>query len=304
MEFKDYYRTLGVPKTASAKDIKAAYRRLARKYHPDVNPGNREAEARFKEVNEANEVLSDPDKRRRYDQLGADWRSYDGVGARSRPAGRGRENVGGPAGEPDLGGFSDFFRTFFGGGGPWRAGRFEEVFRRARREPAREAEADVELTLEEVLHGATRTVELGRDGNGGEMEVKIPAGVSDGTRVRVGSDRASGGPPIHLYLRVHVRPHPPFERRGDDLHVTFTVPLTTAILGGEAQVPTLEGPVGIKVPAGSSVGRVFRLRDHGLPRLEAGGGRGDLLAALQVELPRSLTAREKELFEELRRHGR
>jgi DnaJ-class molecular chaperone len=299
MDYKDYYRILGVPRTASAKEIKAAYRRLARKHHPDVNPGSREAEAKFKEVGEAYEVLSDPEKRRQYDHLGANWSTYWRRGGAWTDEGA-QVNAGG-FGEPDVGGFSEFFRTFFGGGGPG----FEDVFRRARRGPAaqRDLEQPVELTLDEVLRGATRTVEVGRDGSFTEMEVKIPAGVRDGSRVRVGRwpGRRSGGG--DLFLRVRVLPHPQFERRGDDLQVSLSVPLTTAVLGGEAQVPTLDGPVGIKVPPGSPVGRVFRLRGHGLPRLEA-GGRGDLLAALHVELPASLGPRERELFEELQKLGR
>jgi curved DNA-binding protein len=296
MEYRDYYKVLGVPKGASDKEIKAAYRRLARKHHPDVNPGNKEAEARFKEIGEAYEVLSDKDKRRRYDQLGENWASF-GRQPQGWPSGGTRiefEDLGG-------GGFSDFFRTFFGGGGGFGgAGGFggEEAFR-----VASDAEAEVDLTLSEVLHGTTREVAL--DGSRRRVEVKIPPGVRDGSRVRVAGEggRGAGGRRGDLYLRVRVAPDPTFERRGDDLQTTIRVPLTAAVLGGEAQVETLEGPVGIKIPPGTPAGQVFRLRGHGLPRLGEKGARGDLLAALAVELPRSLTARQKELFEELRRSG-
>jgi DnaJ-class molecular chaperone len=220
-------------------------------------------------------------------------------------------------GDEDLGGFSEFFRTVFGGagggfgggrsaGGATGGGGFEDLFGRARQPRGADVEGSVDLTLDEVLRGTTRTVNL--EGEGGatarKIEVRIPAGVADGTRVRAAGEGAgSSGARGDLYLRVRVLPHPQFERAGSDLKTAVTVPLTTAVLGGEAMVPTLDGPVGIKVPAGSRPGRTFRLRGHGLPRLEAGGGKGDLLASLGVELPAKLTDRERDLFEELKRLG-
>jgi curved DNA-binding protein len=317
MEYKDYYKILGVPKTATAKEIKAAYRKLARKYHPDVNKGDAKSEARFKEINEANEVLSDPDKRKRYDTLGSDWASYGPPPGQGRPGARGGGRVV-DFGDEDLGGFSEFFRTIFGGGaggggfggartggGGSGGGGFEEIFGRARAPRGADVEGTVDLTLEEVLRGTTRTVSL--DDEGGtprKIEVKIPAGVGDGQRVRAAGEGAgSTGARGDLYLRVRVLPHASFEREGADLRTTVTVPLTTAVLGGETMVPTLDGPIGIKVPPGSRPGRVFRLRGHGLPRLEAGGGRGDLLATLGADLPAKLTDRERELFEELKKLG-
>jgi curved DNA-binding protein len=305
MEYKDYYKILGVPKNASDKDIKAAYRRLARKHHPDLNAGNPKAAERFKEINEAHEVLSDPEKRRRYDQLGANWAAFVGTGADPFRSGRVRVDFRdfGEAGA--AGGFSEFFRTFFGSGGfsggggfgGGMGGGFEEVFGSR---PRHDLEQEVELTLEEVAHGTARTIRLEGGGRRREVEVKIPAGVKEGSRVRVAGEAAHGG---DLYLRVRVKPHPHFERKGDDLQTTVPVPLTTAVLGGEASVPTLGGPIGIKIPAGTASGQTFRLRGHGLPRLEAGGGRGDLLASVTVELPRKLSARQRQLFEELRRLG-
>ena len=316
MEYKDYYKILGVPKTATEKDIKAAYRKLARKHHPDVNKGDPKSEARFKEINEANEVLSDPEKRKRYDTLGPDWASQ----FRPHPGG-----AGGRGGTvevefgDDAGGFSDFFRTIFGGGfgggreggfggGGYRtaSGGFEEIFGRTAREPVgHDLETNADLSLEEVAKGTTRTVKVGEGPSARTVEVKIPAGVREGSRVRVAGEGggAPGGPRGDLYLRVRTRPHPHLERKGDDLQTNVSVPLTTAVLGGEAQVPTLEGPVGIKVPPGSPAGRTFRLRGKGLPRLDA-PGRGDLMAVMNVDLPRDLTPREKELFEELKRLGR
>jgi curved DNA-binding protein len=311
MEYKDYYKILGVPKTASEKEIKAAYRKLARKHHPDVNPGNKQAEAKFKEINEANEVLSDPEKRRRYDSMGENWAAFEGASPRPGAGwpgagGRVRVHVGG-FGEEEAGGFSDFFRTFFGGA--QAAGDFGDAFGRAQRGdvPGADYEHSVDLSLEEVLKGATRTLQMQDGQKTRRVEVKIPAGVHEGSRVRVsgeGGQGSGGGPKGDLYLRVRIAPHPVFERKGEDLHTLLKVPLTTAVLGGEASVPTLEGPVEIKIPEGTPLGRSFRLRGKGLPRLEARGERGDILASLSVEVPQNLSQREREIFEELKRLGR
>jgi curved DNA-binding protein len=318
MEYRDYYRVLGVAKSASAKEIKAAYRKLARKHHPDVNPGNKDAETRFKEINEAYEVLGDSDKRKRYDELGANWDAFrpgaSGGGAQGGWPGGVRveyEDLGG------AGGFSDFFRTFFGGGfsgaGRGAASGFPGGFRGGGFEPddeaafarASDAEAEVELTLAEVLKGTSREVRVGSGTKPRRVEVRIPAGVREGSRVRVAGEggRAGAGRRGDLYLRVRIASDPMFERKGDDLATTVRVPLTSAVLGGEAQVPTLDGPVGIKIPAETPAGQVFRLRGHGLPKQADKGQRGDLLATLAVELPRQLTPRQKELFDELRRSG-
>ena len=315
MEFKDYYKTLGVSRKATDKEIKAAYRKLARKFHPDMNPNNKQAEARFKEINEANEVLSDPEKRQRYDQLGADWNSFrppPGSGAGTGGAWPGGFRVHTQTtGEEGFQGFSDFFRTFFGGGGfgAGEGGSVEDLFGRARggaQAPATDLEHGIDLSLEDVLRGTKRTIEVsGVGARNRRVDVKIPAGVRDNSRVRVAGEGSGveGGARGDLYLRVRILPHPLFERKGDDLQVAVRVPLTTAVLGGEAQVPTLDGPIGIKVPPGSPAGRVFRLRGHGLPRLEVGGGRGDVLATLAVDLPKAASDRERELFEELKRLG-
>jgi curved DNA-binding protein len=311
MEYRDYYRILGVPKSASDKEIKAAYRKLARKHHPDMNQGKKESEARFKEINEAYEVLGDPDKRKRYDELGSNWDAFSRRGARGG---------GGPGGWPggvrieyeDLGGagggFSDFFRTFFGGGFGGAGGRGgfagqgfapdEDAFG-----PPGDAEGEVELTLAEVLKGTTREVRVGGD-KPRRVEVRIPPGMREGSRVRIAGEggHRGGGRRGDLFLRVKIAPDPAFERQGDDLATVVRVPLTAAVLGGEAQVPTLDGTVGIKIPPETPAGRVFRLRGHGLPR-QGEKGRGDLLATLAIELPRHLSGRQKELFEELRRSG-
>ena len=336
--YKDYYQTLGVPKTADAKAIKQAYRKLARKHHPDQNPGNAAAAERFKEVNEANEVLSDPEKRRRYDELGADWARYADAG----PGGfGGRPGDAGPGGfrvhvdeSGDLGDFSEFFRTFFGGGGP-RAGGFEAadfqeratVGGRGRARRGQDLETEVEITLEEAHAGARRTVEFqqlepcgtcrgsGRQGKGPcgtcggtgrvprdyRIEVRIPAGVRDGSRVRAtgeGGTGAGGGPRGDLYLRVHVQPHPVFERREDDLHVELPLAVWEAALGAEVEVPTLRGKVAMKIPPETSSGRTFRLPGYGLPHLK--GGRGDQFVRVRIGMPRELSEKERTLFEQLR----
>jgi curved DNA-binding protein len=299
--FKDYYAILGVPKTATEKEIRSAYRKLARQHHPDVNPGDKDAERRFKEINEAHEVLSDPEKRRKYDQLGPNWRSQAAPG---RPPG-------GPGGVQyeyrtvtpedleDLFGdrepYSDFFYDLFGG-------------RRARAGPARgeDLAAEVEVSLEEAFHGATRTLELGDSGPSARprrLEVKIPPGVDTGSRVRLagqGGPGRAGGPNGDLYLVVTVRPHPRFRREGADLYVRTEAPFTAMALGGEVEVPTLTGRVMLRLPAGTADGRQFRLAGQGMPPV-GGGGRGDLYAEVHAAVPSQLSPRERELLEELAR---
>jgi curved DNA-binding protein len=320
MDFKDYYATLGLAKTATDKEIKQAFRKLARKYHPDVNPGDKAAEARFKEINEANEVLSDPDKRRKYDELGANWKAYEDVpaGARGWPGGFG--GFRGPGAgtyttgsggqyrtvsqeEMDEilggGGFSDFFATFFGGGG----GDGEERRAQRRRKVGADLEHPVQLTLDEAYHGALRRISLKREAHTRAIDVRIPAGVRDGARVRVsgeGEPGASGGKSGDLYLRVQVLPHVRFERQGDDLTTRVEVPLTTAVLGGEAAVPTLAGTtVRLKVPPTTQNGQKFRVRGQGMPVAGKADERGDLYVIADVQLPRSLTPQARAHFEAL-----
>jgi curved DNA-binding protein len=314
MEYKDYYDILGVSRDADQKEIKRAYRRLARKHHPDVNPGDKGAEERFKEINEAHEVLSDPEKRRKYDQLGADWARYQQSGGRpgdydwSRwTSGRPSEGVHVRYGTPEdleglFGGgspFSDFFSQIFGdmGGGQPGRGGFET---RTRPRRGQDYEQEIEISLREAHRGTRRVLE--KDGR--RLTVKIPAGARTGTRVRLsgeGGPGGAGGASGDLFLRVKVAPDPQFEREGDDLHVTVPVDLTTAVLGGEVRVPTLSGPVMLTVPEGTQNGRVFRLRGKGMPELRGPDRHGDLYAKLEVQLPTDLTPRQRELFEELRR---
>jgi DnaJ-class molecular chaperone len=323
MEFKDYYQTLGVTKTASDKEIKQAYRKLARKHHPDVNPGDKSAEARFKEINEAYEVLGDPEKRRKYDELGANWRMYEQAqqqgqgfpGGGPSAGGAWNINMGGPGGGyrtmteeemHDLFGnedpFSDFFRTFFGGGGARETGGRARQGRAPRTQKGRDIEHEVELTLEEAYHGATRRISIKQGGHARSVDVRIPVGVKDGSRVRAageGESGSNGGAAGDLYLRVHIKPHPVFERRGTDLHAKVAAPVTTAVLGGEAQVPTITGSVRLKIPETTQSGQVFRLKGHGMPAVGKPDDRGDLYATVDVQLPRSLTKEQRDLYERL-----
>ena len=319
MEFKDYYATLGVAKGASDKEIKQAFRKLARKFHPDVNPGDKASEAKFKEVNEAYEVLGDPAKRKKYDELGANWRMYEQAGAAGgagSPFGaQWNVNVGGGPGggyrtmtqeemEDMFGGgspFSDFFRTFFGGGGQARDTRSGRG--RTRSHPGRDVEHEIELDLEHAMHGTVQRLGIQHDGEQRNVEVRIPAGVGEGSRVRVageGERGTGGGAAGDLYLRVRLRPHPKFERRGRDLSTKVRVPVTTAVLGGEVEVQTLAGKsLRLKIPPGTQNGQVFRLRGHGLPSTKKGDGAGDLYATVDVALPKTLSADERAHYEAL-----
>jgi curved DNA-binding protein len=324
MDFKDYYATLGVQKTATEKEIKQAYRKLARKFHPDVNPGDKSAEAKFKEINEAYEVLGDPEKRKKYDELGANWRMYEQAGAGAgSPFGGGAWSVnmgGGPGGGfrtmteeemreifGDEDPFSDFFHAFFGGAGgpgagdPRRGAR--SGGRRAR--PGRDVEQEIELSLDDAYSGTTRRLSIKHDGHARTVDVRIPAGVGDGSRVRVsgeGEHGSGGAASGDLYLRIRLRPHPKFERKGRDLHVAVPVPVTTAVLGGEAEVETLSGrPLRLRVPPETQNGQVFRLKGHGMPAIGKPDDRGDLYATVSVQVPKGLTDDERKHYEALAR---
>lgn len=304
MDYKDYYQILGVAKNASEKEIKQAYRKLARKYHPDVNPNNKAAQEKFKEINEANDVLSDADKRRKYDTLGANWQQYEQY---QRAGGQGPfqwggqyrtvtqedlDSIFGGFGGEDAGGFSDFFRTFFGGG--FSGGT------RAQTRPRRgqDIEQAIEIPLEDAYRGATRVVQK----EGRRLEIKIPAGVKTGSKIRYageGMPGANGAAPGDLYLRIQVAPHPIFERQGDDLQCELPVSLYTALLGGEVQVPTLKGKVIMKIPAETQPGKKFRLAGQGMPKLNQENSFGDLYAQVRVALPENLTDKERELVRKL-----
>jgi DnaJ-class molecular chaperone len=309
---RDYYTVLGVSRTASEKDIKSAYRKLARKHHPDVNPGDKKSETAFKEIGEAYSVLSDPDKRKKYDRWGHDWEKIEqaqaaGVNFGGRPGSSSRYSwsTGPNGGNPtnfnfeseDLGGLFD---QLFG-----RAAGGRTRVRTAPRKGA-DIEQPVEITLEEAFNGTQRTYSI-HDAQTGEtrtVEVKIPAGAPDGLRVRVagkGDPGMAGAAAGDLYLMVKVKPHDQFERDGDDLRVKVPTPLYTAVLGGEVRVPTPKGThLALKVPPEAPNGLRMRLTGQGMPHLN-GSGRGDLFAEITVQVPKNLTTREKDLFAELAR---
>jgi len=318
MEYKDYYKVLGVSRDADEKETKSAFRKLARECHPDVNPGDPDCEERFKEINEAYEVLSDPEKRAKYDQLGAEWQRYQQTGGRPGGFNWGQWTTGAPGegqrvhvqyGAPeDLegifgggGAFSDFFASIFGGMGGARPGGAREGYvYRSRPRRGQDYEQEVEITQREAYQGTTRILQ--KDGR--RLEVSIPPGAKTGTRVRMsgeGGQGAASGKSGDLYLRVRVQTDPVFEREGDDLRASVPVDLYTAVLGGEVRVPTLNGPVMLTIPEGTQNGRVFRLRSKGMPRLMDPKQHGDLYARVDVQLPTDLTPHQRELFEELRR---
>jgi len=317
MEYRDYYKVLGVKKGATDKEIKKAYRGLARKYHPDLNPGDKQAEEKFKEINEAYEVLSDPDKRQKYEQLGSDWQRWQQRGGRSGDfdwsqwaggGGAGYQNPYGKAQDfEDLvgGSFSDFFSQIFGNmGGAGTRGRggagYGDPFRQqARPQRGRNYEQAIEISLAEAYRGTTRVLNKG----GRRLEVKIPAGAKTGTKIRFageGNAGQMGGQPGDLYLVVQVHPDPRFERKEDDLHATVQIDMYTALLGGEARVQTLGGSVMLKIKPGTQNGQTFRLRGKGMPKLREKGAYGDLYAKIDVRLPERLTSRQRELLQEMR----
>jgi len=316
MEYTDYYRILGVDRNASEMEIRRAYRTLARQLHPDLHPGNAQAEERFKTVNEAHEVLGDPDKRAKYDRLGASWQQWQRSGRDSSqydwsqwlsPAPGGvrvewGEVLGDLFGDSGSGAFSEFFRAIFGGtagGGARGAARKTSESGGGRRAGGvMDTEAPVEITLAESLTGTTRLLE--RDGR--QIRVRIPPGARSGSLVRVQGMGAQGydsGDPGDLYLSIAVKAHPQFHRDGDDLRSSVDVDLCTAVLGGNLIVPTLEGDVSLTISAGTSPGTTFRLRARGMPRSRGEGLRGDLLLTVQVRIPKRLSSRERELFVEL-----
>ncbi len=323
-----YYDILGVKPGATEQEIKQAYRRLARQYHPDVNPGDKSAEAKFKKINEAYEVLSNKEKRQKYDQYGDQWQYADRF-AQAEQQGYRTDMGGGATGYQYFDGDIDsLFEEMFGRSYARSASSFDFVqeksgqARQTRRPRGREVESPIEITLEEAYYGTSRTISFQVQepcpacGGTGEIqdiacsscrgtgvtsriqriEVRIPAGVRTGSRVRVAGKGQSGG---DLYLVVSVQPNSIFERKDDDLHVDVPVPLTVAALGGEVQVPTFKGKLALKIPAETQNGKVFRLAGQGILHLGE-PGRGDTFARVNIVLPTNLTEEEKELFRELR----
>jgi curved DNA-binding protein len=296
MDYKDYYKILGVDRKASEDDIRKAYRDLAKKYHPDRNPNNKQAEERFKEINEAYQVLSDPTKRQHYDRLGSDYSQWQRRGAPGdfnwgeymggNPGGTRvnmddlEEMFGGAGG----GGFSDFFRTIFGM-------REAETMRGGRPQGYQQP---LQITIEEAYKGTTRLIQ----GNGNQKQVRIPAGVRTGSKVRVAGAGPNG---VDLYLIVDVTDDSRFERRDSDLHTTATVDVFTAILGGEAEVDTLGGKIKLNIPAGTQPEQVFRLAGRGMPNVKTPSQKGDLYVRLKVQIPKYLSEKQRQLLDEASR---
>ena len=304
VEFKDYYSTLDVAKDASDDDIKKAFRKLARKYHPDVAKDKKGAEAKFKEINEANEVLSDPVKRKKYDQLGANWR--DGGAA----AARGAYGGGGGGQEFHFGGtgFSDFFEQFFSGGSRHGFGHGAGVGTQGRTHRGNDVEGDILVTLEEAMQGTVRSISLQMtDPRTGQaqthsFQVRIPPGVIDGNRIRVtgqGEPGHNGGAAGDLYLRVRHAAHPEFSTRESDVYHELDIAPWEAVLGAEISVPTLEGKVTLRIPVGAENGQHLRVRGRGLPKGKT-GERGDYYVVLAVQLPTQLSDAERAVWEQLR----
>lgn len=311
MEYKDYFKTLGVERNAKKEEIKRAYRKLALQYHPDRNPGDKKAEDKFKEINEAYQVLSDPEKRRRYEQLGESYARYTQRGGapgsfnwddwftQSPVGGSRRGNVRVEAGGfEDIfgGGFSEFFTRIFGGRPDVGTTSWGQAPSQSRSElPVYQQE--VEITLLEAYQGTTRRLEM----EGRRLDIKIPAGARTGTKVRVADAVSAGaqGQKADLYLVIRVLDDPRFERKGDDLYTDVTVDIYNAVLGGEVTILTLSGNVVLKIPEGTQPGQTFRLAGRGMPHIKRPDVHGDLLARTKVKIPRNLTPQQRELFQQL-----
>lgn len=299
MEYHDYYKTLGVERSADEKAIRKAYRELARKYHPDVNPNDKAAESKFKEINEAYEVLSDADKRAKYDQLGASYQQFarggGNTGGFDWSSWAANQQYGGSPGggfEYDSGDMSDFFTNIFGGG------RTRQTYKQPIR--GRDVEQPIEVTLEEAYGGTTRILKRGEK----QTKIRIPAGAHEGTRIRVAGEGEPGfanGQPGDLYLIVSLKPHPLFKVRENkvDLDTELRVDLYTAVLGGEVLVPTLGGDVKLRIAEGTQSGKTLRISRRGMPHLNAPETFGDLYAKVLVQVPTNLSTEERSLFEQL-----
>jgi curved DNA-binding protein len=298
MDYKDYYKILGVSKTASQDEIKKAYRKLAVKYHPDKNAGDKVAENKFKEANEANEVLSKPDKRKQYDELGENWQSYQQAGGYAnqggnRPGGSRQQRGGGFSNEDFYGGggqFSDFFENIFGGGGMGGGGR--------RASTGEDLQAEMHITLEEAFHGASRQVNIGDS----KVNMKLKAGVSEGQVLRLkgkGEPGRGGGANGDLLITMHILPHQKFERKENDLYFDQPIDLYTAVLGGKIPVQGISKTVNMTIAPGTDSNKTFRLKGLGMPHYKDPETFGDAYVRVVIQTPKNLSEKEKELFEQL-----
>lgn len=302
MAFIDYYKILGLDKKASDKDIKAAYRKLARKYHPDLNPNDAEANKKFQQLNEANEVLSDPEKRKKYDQYGEHWQHGEAFEQQARQQQQNRQQSYGGAqgfdfegfGGASTGGedFSDFFQSMFGGAGGGRSGRQQSRYR------GQDYNAELHLNLNDVIETHKQTITV----NGKNLRITIPAGIENGQTIKItghGAPGINGGPAGDLYITFSIANDPRFKRNGNDLYNTIKLNLYTAILGGEITAETLNGKVKLKVPAETQNGTKVKLKGKGMPIYKKDGQFGDLYLTYEIEIPTNLTDKQKKLFEEL-----
>ncbi|PQJ11423.1 molecular chaperone DnaJ [Flavipsychrobacter stenotrophus] len=295
MEYKDYYKTLGVDKKATQEEIKKAYRKLALKFHPDKNPDNKDAEAKFKEINEANDVVGDPVKRKKYDELGSNWKQYENMGG--QPGGGGNPFGGGGGFSGGFGGgggdFSDFFEQFFGGGGGARGGG------RQRARKGQDLQTEFEISQEEAYYGTTRVIQLENE----KLRISTKPGAYDEQQLRIKGKGGAGSTPAtagDLFVNVRVRPHHRFTREGDNLKTNHEIDLYTAVLGGETLVETLTGQVKVQIAAGTQATKTIRIKSKGMPVYGKAETFGDLYVTLKVLLPTNLADKQKELFEQLR----
>jgi curved DNA-binding protein len=302
MDYKDYYKILGVSKNATQDEIKKAYRKLAKQYHPDKNQGNKEAEEKFKEISEAYEVLGNEENRKKYDELGANWKNFQQGGPQGGGFDWSQFYQGGGGGthytyegDPEM--FSDFFNSFFGGGftGASSGGGRS---RRSRAFKGQDYEAEMEINLEEAYHGTTRIINV----NGKKLRIKLKPGMYDGQKIKLkgkGAPGINGGENGDLYITIHVQKHPQFERKGDDLYTDLPIDVYTAVLGGKVTVHTLGGDVNLTIPKGTSGGKTLRLKGKGMPHYNR-TGHGDLYVKTKIIVPTDLTPEEEELFKKLK----
>ena len=303
MEFKDYYKILGVDKKATTDEIKKAYRKLAMKYHPDRNPNDKVAEEKFKEITEANEVLSNQEKRKKYDTLGSNWKQYAHAEGGFGGAGQGGYHFSGDINDlfGNVGGFSDFFESFFGSGG-FRSSGGGSPFggARTRAQKGSDYESTLNITLEEAHRGGERHLKVDQQ----KIKVKITPGIQEGQKLRLkglGGKGRSGGEKGDLYLKVHITDHPWFERKGDDLYFNLNVDLYTAVLGGKEKIETIDGKrLMVTIDKGTDSGTTLRLKGMGMAKTGDPGTRGDLFVKVMVNVPKKLSKQEIELFEKLR----
>ncbi|MDB5020881.1 MAG: molecular chaperone DnaJ [Pedobacter sp.] len=301
MAFIDYYKVLGLDKTASQDEIKKAYRKFARKYHPDLNPNDKEANRQFQEINEAHEALSDPEKRKKYDEYGENWKQADQFEAANKAQGRGSSagnpfgNGGGGFSGADFGGggdFSDFFESMFGGAGGRSSGRRSPKYK------GQDFQAELQISLQEAYTTHKRTITV----NGKNLRITIPAGIANGQVIKLkgqGSPGANGGPNGDLFITFNIAEDPVYKRLNDDLYLTKDIDLYAAVLGGETTIDTLSGKVKLKVAPGTQNGTKIRLKGKGFPVYKKEGEFGNLFVTYNIKIPTDLTAKQRELFEEL-----